>query len=520
MARVTRLMLVSLVLTLPTVLRAADSPALTYKIILPFQAGDRAVFLLKLESKDGKWTGTATPGPKVPPAKVESVKIEKDVLSFTLNLGEVIFDFEGRVPKEKDAKILGTVSMKGDISPALLEPTTLPSLEPFDVSRELLTKSTDNVAVFRSAIVCLSGAAEKKVKPEEAKVWAEKAVKAAEPFGARWQRRAFLDIAEILAEQEGFTALAIEYAELAEKTIIPTDSPAHQKRVLTVLADALDKAGKKEDARKVRERNDKISSIAGKKFPGRKGKSDRVVVVELFTNAQQPGSVATDSAFNALLTTYKPSEVVLLQYHLNVPGPDPLTNQETEVRAKFYETSRTTPSLFFNGGKMMIGPGSITESQDRYDQINEALAEMLEKPTKLKLTVVATRKGSKIDIKADVADLQETGPDVRLRVALVEDEVEYTGANKLTKHMQVVRHFPNGAAGTAMKAKTSTESFTVDLDVVRKNLKAFLDKTNETQPFPTKDRPLDLKKLRVVAFVQNDETGEVLNAVQVDVKGE
>ena len=521
MTHVARLLLASFVLAVPTALLAADPPAGTYKISLPFQGGDRALWLLKFEEKDGKWIGTATPGPEVIPAMVEGLKIEKGILSFTLNLGKAGFNFVGRLPKEKDAKILGTVTMRGDVSPAILEPTTLPSLEPYDVSREVLTKSTRDTEIIQAAIACLGSVEAKKVKPEEAKVWAEKAVKAAETYGPRLKRSIVLEIAETLGNQEGFAGLALEFAELAEKAIDPTnDNPTQQKRVLTVLADALDKAGKKEDAKKIRERNDKISSILAKPFPGRKGKSDRVVLVELFTCAQQMGSVATDQAFNAVFDSYKRSDVILLQYHLNQPGPDPLTNPETEARAKFYETSRNTPAIFLSGGKAMIGPGGNGESQARFDQMNEALAELLEKPTKLRLTVTATRKGSKIDIKTDVADLQETGPDVRLRVVLVEDEVAYTGANKMTKHIQVVRHFPNGAAGTAMKAKAATETHTVDLDMVRKNLKAYLDKTNEATPFPTKDRPLDLKKLRVVAFVQNDETGEVLNAVQVEVKGE
>jgi hypothetical protein len=34
---------------------------------------------------------------------------------------------------------------------------------------------------------------------------------------------------------------------------------------------------------------------------------------------------------------------------------------------------------------------------------------------------------------------------------------------------------------------------------------------------PSKERPLALKNLAVVAFVQNDDTTEVLQAVQVDV---
>ena len=148
------------------------------------------------------------------------------------------------------------------------------------------------------------------------------------------------------------------------------------------------------------------------------------------------------------------------------------------------------------------------------------LVRLLDKPAPMKITATATRTGQTINIKTDVTDLAEPGPDIRLRVALVEETVAYTGGNRASRYVQVVRHFAGGVAGTPMKAKSASNKFSVELDTVRKNIKTYLDRVNENKPFPNKDRPLDLKKLRVVAFVQNDETGEILNAVQVDVKGE
>ena len=56
-----------------------------------------------------------------------------------------------------------------------------------------------------------------------------------------------------------------------------------------------------------RARADKVPFIAVKPFAGRKGKSDRAVLVELFTGAQCPPCVAADMAFDALPQTYKPT---------------------------------------------------------------------------------------------------------------------------------------------------------------------------------------------------------------------
>jgi hypothetical protein len=519
MARVTRILVATFVLVVPAVLLAADPPAGSYKIMLPLQGGEQPLWLLKLESKEGKLTGTATPGPEVPAAKVDGLTLDKGTLTFTLTLEKAAFPFEVRTPA-KDGKLFGTVTMQGTVNPAILEATTLPSLDPFDVSRELLAKSKNDVELFQAAMICLSKAAANKAKTDEVKTWAATALKTAEPFGPKWKRLVILQLAEILGSQEGFTGLALDYAEQAEKLLdASSDSPILQKRVLTLYADALDKAGRKEDAKKVRDRGDKLSALVVKKYAGRKAKSDRVALVELFSSCQQPGCVAPDTAFAALLPTYTPAEVVLLQYHVNSPGPDPLANADSEARTRFYE-ARGTPHIFFNGREANAGAGGAADGQACYEQYTEALGKLLETPTKLRLTASAARKGSTIDIKTDVADLQEVGRDVRLRIALVEDEVTYTGRNGVAKHVHVVRHFPDGAGGKPMLAKTSNSTTTVDLEEVKKSLKAYLEKVNEATPFPNKDRPLDLKKLSVIVFVQNDETGEVLNAVQVAVKGE
>jgi len=64
---------------------------------------------------------------------------------------------------------------------------------------------------------------------------------------------------------------------------------------------------------------------------------------------------------------------------------------------------------------------------------------------------------------------------------------------------------------------------TVKLDDVRmdnnKTLDDFVaDAKKQGADFSFSSRPMDLKNLKLVAFVQNDETSEVLQVVQVDVE--
>jgi hypothetical protein len=99
--------------------------------------------------------------------------------------------------------------------------------------------------------------------------------------------------------------------------------------------------------------------------------------------------------------------------------------------------------------------------------------------------------------------------------------VRYSGGNGLRVHHHVVRAFPGGVKGLAVKNKTAKQAVSVDLDQLRKDLSTYLaeyEKKDAENKFPNPQRPLELKNLRVVAFLQNDATNEVLQAVEVEVQ--
>ena len=73
--------------------------------------------------------------------------------------------------------------------------------------------------------------------------------------------------------------------------------------------------------------------------------------------------------------------------------------------------------------------------------------------------------------------------------------------------------------GKAITDRKLTTTASVDLPELRKTLTSYLDTFVATKgPFPRQIRPMDMRDLRVVAFVQDDETNEILNAVQVGVE--
>jgi hypothetical protein len=73
-----------------------------------------------------------------------------------------------------------------------------------------------------------------------------------------------------------------------------------------------------------------------------------------------------------------------------------------------------------------------------------------------------------------------------------------------------------GADGVPLKEKTGKQTATVDLEEVRRGQDRYLD----SQKFAEERPPIRLRRLYVVAFVQNDLTREVLQELQVEVHPE
>jgi hypothetical protein len=527
MARMQWALLAVLAVALAAPIQGADeTPSDTWKTTLYLQGQPQPLWILKLQNKDGKWTGDiAVTTEQVPKTTLSDLKVIDGIMSFTLKFGEVTLQFEGKAPAAGAKRFNGTFKQGAGLVPADLELTALTALSEFDLTKEALSKPTTiGLEAIDLATSLLRQAHDKKVAPDEVRSWAAKAADAAKAFGPRWEREVTLRIADSLLEQEEYTATALDYARKAERFLDPKeDRPSAQKRTLDLLANALKKAKKDDEAKEVEARIKKIpTDIKPTAFAGRKEKSDRVTLVELFTSAEQPDSVAADAAFDALGKSYKPGEVVLLQYHLHFPRPDPLTSPDTVKRAEFYGSAiRGLPMVILNGQPGPTLGGDAYSASESYEDCRRAVDRSLEKTSQAILKASAIQKGNKLTITAEASGVETPGDKIRLRLALVEEKVTYKGGNGVPEFRSVVRALPGGAAGLALKEKTGKQEATVDLDDLRKTLNKYLDDYAEKQDaFPNKDRPLELKNLRVVAFVQNDQTKEILQAIQVDVKEE
>jgi hypothetical protein len=511
---------------------ADTPPAGRWKFRLDEQ-GRTVTFLFNFAQSDGKWVGdflAASAQLKQEP-KFSSVQVNGDNLKFTLAFGDQEFlSFDGVVAKD-GKKISGSVSQfGGPLRVTELHPSQLKKLDdPIALAREDLAQLEAGPELFAVGYAVLGQAAAKKLPAEEVRGVVDRLVKASAGYGPRWERSVALKLATTLAGQEGHAAVALDQARRAER-MLGDDSPATlQMEVYGTLARVAEKAGKPDEAKKYAAMVQKLEARDHAEFAktalgftpepskGRKGKGDRAVLVEVFTGSECAPCAAVDFAAQGLLRAFPPTEVIVLSYHLPVSGPDPLMSQDALERFESYGL-RAAPSVRINGKAGPPVPGPAAEAEQKYKELRKLVEEPLEStaPVKLALTVTPGEKGA--TAKATVSDLEAPGERTVLRFVLVEPRVRFAGQSGVRYHANVVRAIPGGVKGFPLTKKSHEQTVTIDRADVRAKLDKFLDEFARAEgEFPKPDRPLALDNLKLVALVQNDATGEVLQAVQADL---
>lgn len=402
--------------------------------------------------------------------------------------------------------------------------------------KEVIEKHPKTLAAAEAANYLILNARKAELTAEQAAKYYAVIEEQAKPYGS-FARQVMLNAANSLVKQPGLESVALQILEpyynknkqLIEKSPVnaqfsfyTTYKTALVASKKTSEANAIDSVLSKLDAKMDAEYLATVPPFKPAKFSGRKeAEANQVAVLELFTGAQCPPCVAADVAFDALEKAYDHKDLVLIQYHMHIPGPDPMTNPDSIARWDYYrkffpEGIRGTPSTLFNGKPSAGGGGGMANAQSKFDQYSQLINPILEKTTPVRMTGNANRNGDKLDIKVEVYGA-ETGDPLKLRLIVVEDTVKYVGSNRLRFHHQVVRAMPGGADGVDIKGKDFKHEVTVDVKEIQASLKKYLDEYAANRPFPTPNRPLELKNLKVIAIVQNDKSANILQAVQLDV---
>jgi hypothetical protein len=532
-------------------------------VVLAF--GDDEFAIVKLNEKDGKTTATIADGQKMFGFNdVKGAELKDGVLKVTItgSTGETTFEGKRDPDGPEAGPFLGRVSFRGSPFPARLEATKESKVAPLSQSplrakfleimktkdpkakTKMLEEAIDGnhksptSALFYTELLSSAEAAglEADKVADLVKKWAAEA----KPYGTEWANEVRLKALKAVASTKSLAKVTLELAKEADRIASDADREA-KANLAGLIARAAKDTGMEELAKESEARHAKLNQELDdeyhKKVPpfkpavyaGRQNKkADQVVLMELFTGAQCPPCVAADVAFDALMTTYKPTEVIGLQYHLHIPGPDPLTNRDSLARQEYYGSEvQSTPSTLFNGHSQAGGGGGMANSNEKYTEYREIIDKSLEKAKGATIDVSAVRAGDQIKVVGTAKAAESGGekpkgendkPKRVLRLALTEESVHYVGGNKLRFHHHVVRALPGGADGIELKGGAATIDVAINLADVKRNIEAYVSDFARTRKFPNTLPEIKLENLAVVAFVQDDADKSILHAVSVPVE--
>jgi hypothetical protein len=510
--------------------------------------------LLEIEPKDGSLEGRVSKAQQAlgPRPTLKSANREGDAihLVFENAAGETTFD--GLVGK--DGSILGTFRLRdrnyaSRLTTAAADATleagqdraliqrAMPALQTRDAAKkaELLREIATEVENKSSSPFILEqlfGAEiAASVDVPTLKATIEKMDKAAAPYGPIWVAEVKGRVLQNLSGKTAYAELALPLAEEAEKQLGESAPLEQRAKIASALAMAAEAMGKTEIATAARKKSDMIEAKLDEEYHAKvppfkpepvartEAESERVVLMELFTGAQCPPCVAADVGFDALIESYKPTELITLQYHLHIPGPDPLTNADAIKRQEYYEVN-STPTTLFNGVPKASGGGGMANAKAKYDAYLKVVSPLLAGKKQAEIDLTADRQGETIAIQSSAKAIDP--PDeakLRLRLVVVEDIVKYVGGNNLRFHHHVVRAMPGGPEGIEMAEGKGQAELSITLSDIRGAISKYLDEfTSKGQAFPYALPPVKLDKLAVVAFVQNDTDKSVLHAVSVPLE--
>jgi hypothetical protein len=554
----------------------------TWKLLV-LAFGDDEFALVKLSPQDGKIAGTVVDAQQMLLGRPQVKRLEQTGNLVTLTLsgptGETTF--AGTIIQEGPSagKILGSYTFRGELYPARLEKSTDTKVGNLNRQSSLVSSfqtamrerdpkskvkkleeliqgnhGAPNNQLLYSALLDAAEAAGLDAQKVEnlIKQWSEEA----RPYGEGWVNEVRLKALKVIGANKNFAKLGVALAQEVDKAV--NDQAVEKKAaVVEILAKAARLSGmadlaEEADARRAKlelrldeEYHHKVPPFHPTAYAGRKkAEGNQVVLMELFTGAECPPCVAADVAFDALLQTYKPADFIGLQYHLHIPGPDPLTNRDSLARQRYYGSEvRGTPSTFFNGKSEAGGGGGMGNSEGKYTEYREIIDKALESSKGARIELSANRAGDQIKIvasaemtpkgdgpKGEDAQGKPTGSSAAksrgatekskqiLRLALTEESVRYTGGNKLRFHHHVVRALPGGANGKELAGGAGKIEVTIDLAEWKRGQESYLSDFAKSTSFPKPLPEIKLDDLAVVAFVQDDGDKRILDAVSVPVK--
>ncbi|MHC1706022.1 MAG: choice-of-anchor J domain-containing protein [Bacteroidales bacterium] len=223
------------------------------------------------------------------------------------------------------------------------------------------------------------------------------------------------------------------------------------------------------------------------------GQSQRVLLIEEFTQASCPACANINPTFNNLLNINS-LKVIPLKYQVWWPGTDPMYNQnpsDVNTRVAYYNVSGV-PDAVMDGNVFHGYPGSITQSM-----INTEYA--VPSSFNIELSHQLNSTLDSVSISVLVTATEVVSGELRLFTVLTENRILFPsppGTNGETEFTQVMRKMLPDANGSLLpEFWTIGQSFSLNFQV------------------PVPDYYYYLKNFAVVAFIQSPVNKNVKQAV-------
>jgi len=240
----------------------------------------------------------------------------------------------------------------------------------------------------------------------------------------------------------------------------------------------------------------------------------KTVLAELFTGTECPPCAAADLAFDALLEAYDSKYLLVLKYHLPIPGPDPMMNSATLRRQSFYNVT-STPTTFFDGIMRHKGGGSRSDAKRKYDQYISSINPVVGSTPQAQLTVSAVLEGDNVKVTWSSDDSLK---DINYNFVLVQSEERYVGRSGILIHKMVVRDVKTLTKKFALASEKNSEVI-FNVNATEKYAENLLKDYEKRRRFRFKElrHKIDRTQLKVVFFLQHKDSQIVYNAIDCDV---
>ena len=252
----------------------------------------------------------------------------------------------------------------------------------------------------------------------------------------------------------------------------------------------------------------------------------RVALVEFFTNANlgdgDRGAIGGALGNQGLLGHFPPENVAFLSYHLPDPSPDPMVNEISAVAAQRLGIDRPVYHIV-NGVKRGPGAARWRQGEAVYNDVRKTVLEELDKESEHGLSLEA-RVGA--DVVSGTLTVEGPDQDRNLSVFLVlaEKGVLFPGKTEVVIHRMVARaalaDSLEGIDYSPVEGRMQIP-FSRSLSEASAANAAYLDELESSGGggVVRMSLAIDPEQVRIVAFLRDADTGEVVQAIQVDPEG-